>query len=196
MVLRQRSITALCAGRGARLGKPVPGTCWEWTIHRYADDRLHARESAPLGSGWKRGEQKQAVGRSRGGRNTKIHALADTKGRLIAILLTGGEAHDCPVAERLIRRARPPKRMLGDKAYDSTELREELNKRGTKSIIPNKSNRKQPFSFSKRLYKLRWRIESAFNRLKDFRRIATRYDRLARNYLASVCLAAALVWWL
>src|SRR5262245_47447357 len=118
------------------------------------------------------------------------------KGRLIAILLTGGEAHDCPVAKRLIRRAKPPKRMLGDKAYDSTELREELNERGTKPIIPNKSNRKQPFSFSKRLYKLRWRIESAFNRLKDFRRIATRYDRLARNYLASVCLAAALVWWI
>jgi transposase len=110
--------------------------------------------------------------------------------------LTGGEAHDCPVAERLIRRAKPPKRILGDKAYDSTKLREELNERGTKPIIPNKSNRKQPFSFSKRLYKLRWRIESAFNRLKDFRRIATRYDRLARNYLASVCLAAALVWWI
>ena len=50
--------------------------------------------------------------------------------------------------------------------------------------------------FSKRLYKLRWRIEAAFNRLKDFRRIATRYDRLARNYLASVCLIAALVWWI
>ena len=50
----------------------------------------------------------------------------------------------------------------------------------------------QPFTFSERLYKLRWRIESAFNRLKDFRRIATRYDRLARNYLASVCLVAAL----
>jgi transposase len=111
-------------------------------------------------------------------------------------LLTGGEAHDCPVAERLIRRAKPAKRMLGDKAYDSTELREELDERGTKSVIPNRCNRKQPFSFSKRLYKLRWRIESAFNRLKDFRRIATRYDRLARNYLASVCLAAALVWWI
>ena len=54
----------------------------------------------------------------------------------------------------------------------------------------------RPFSFSKRLYKLRWRIESAFNRLKDFRRIATRYDRLARNYLASVCLVAALVRWI
>ena len=110
--------------------------------------------------------------------------------------MTGGEAHDCPVAERLIRRVKPPKRLLGDKAYDSAELREELGERGTEPVIPNRSNRKQPFSFSKRLYKLRWRIESAFNRLKDYRRIATRYDRLARNYLASVCLAAALVWWI
>ena len=115
---------------------------------------------------------------------------------MIAILLTGGEAHDCPLAERLIRRVKPPKHMLGDKAYDSAELREELDERGTRPVIPNRSNRKQPFSFNKRLYKLRWRIERAFRRLKDFRRIATRYDKLARNYLASVCLAAALVWWI
>jgi transposase len=94
------------------------------------------------------------------------------------------------------RRVRPSKRILGDKAYDSAELREDLQERGTKPVIPNRCNRKQPFSFSKRIYKLRWRIESAFNRLKDFRRIATRYDRLARNYLASVCLVAALVWWI
>jgi transposase len=115
---------------------------------------------------------------------------------LIAILLTGGEAHDCPVADRLIRRVKPSKHMLGDKAYDSAELRCELHERGSKPVIPNKSNRKQPFSFNTRLYKLRWRIENAFNRLKDFRRIATRYDKLARNYLASICLAAALVWWI
>jgi transposase len=75
-------------------------------------------------------------------------------------------------------------------------LREELHERGTTPIIPNRSNRKQPFSFNKRLYKLRWRIESAFSKLKDFRRIASRYDKLARNYLASVWLAAALVWWI
>jgi len=73
-------------------------------------------------------------------------------------------------------------------------LRELLDQRGTKPVIPNRCNRKQPYSFSKRLYK-RWRIECAFNRLKDFRRIATRYDKLARNYLASICLIAALVWW-
>jgi len=110
--------------------------------------------------------------------------------------LTGGEAHDCPVAERLIRRVKPPKRMLGDKAYDSAELHEQLQGRGTKPVIPNRCNRKQPFSFNKHLYKLRWRIESAFNRLKDFRRIATRYDRLARIYLSSLCLVASLVWWI
>jgi transposase len=178
------------------VGEAVPSPGWERTIRRYADDRLDACQSAPFGERRKRGEHKQAVGRSRGGRNTKIHALADAKGRLIAILLTGGEAHDCPLAQRLIRRVKPSRRMLGDKAYDSAELREELDERGTRPVIPNRCNRKQPFSFSKRLYKLRWRIESAFNRLKDFRRIATRYDRLARNYLASVCLAAALVWWI
>jgi putative transposase len=86
--------------------------------------------------------------------------------------------------------------MLGDTAYDGDELRHELDEHGTKPVIPNRNNRKQPFSFNKCIYKLRWRIESAFNRLKDFRRIATRYDRLACNYLASVCLAAALVWWI
>ena len=93
----------------------------------------HPRSTRDLG--WKRGEQKQAVGRSRGGRNTKIHALADVKGRLIAILLTGGEAHDCPIAERLIFRVKPSKRMLGDKAYDCAELREDLHERGLRGQI-------------------------------------------------------------
>ena len=92
------------------------------------------------------------MGRSRGGRNTKIHALADAKGRLIAILLSGGEAHDCPLAERLIRRVKSPERLLGDKAYDSAGLREALDERGTKPVIPNRCNRKQPFSFNNRLY--------------------------------------------
>jgi len=147
-------------------------------------------------SGGKGGSRNRLLAARAEGATRRIHALADAKGRLIAILLTGGEAHDCPIAERLIRRVKSAKRMLGDKAYDSAKLRGELDERGTRPVIPNRSNRKQPFRFSKRLYKLRWRIEAAFNRLKDFRRIATRYDRLARNYLASVCLIAALVWWI
>ena len=80
---------------------------------------------------------------------------------LLAVLLTGGEAHDCPIAQRLIRRVKRSKHMLGDKAYDSAELRNDLTL--TNPVIPNKSNRKQPFRFNKRLYKLRWRIEAAFN---------------------------------
>jgi putative transposase len=86
--------------------------------------------------------------------------------------------------------------MLGDRAYDSAELRNWLGQRGTTAVIPNKCNRKKPFRFNKQAYKQRHRIENAFCRLKDFRRIATRYDRLARNFLASVCLIAAILWWI
>jgi putative transposase len=117
------------------------------------------------------------------------------KGRLLSILLTGGQAHDCPPAQRLIRRTKAASKLLGDRAYDSAELRQWLSDRGTKPVVPNKSNRKQPFTFDRKSYKQRHRIENAFCRLKDFRRIATRYDRLARNFLASVCLVAAIVWW-
>jgi transposase len=183
-------------GAAWRVGEAVPRTRRSRPIDRDADDRFDAHQGAPLGLRRKRGEQKQAIGRSRGGRNTKIHALADAKGRLLSILLTGGEAHDCPLAERLVRRTRTARKLLGDKAYDSAELREWLDEHGTKPVIPNKSNRKQPFSFDKKSYKQRHRIENAFCRLKDFRRIATRYDRLPRNFLASICLVAALVSWI
>ncbi len=86
--------------------------------------------------------------------------------------------------------------MLADRAYDSDGLRQQLVERGTTAVIPNKCNRKKRLPFNKRAYRLRHRIENAFCRLKDFRRIATRYDRLARNFLASVCLVAAIVWWI
>jgi transposase len=177
------------------VGKYVPQSCRSRPIDRDADDRFDPHQGAPLGVGRKRGEQKQAIGRSRGGRNTKIHAIADAKGRLLSILLSGGEAHDCPPAPRLIRRTRAARKLLGDKAYDSAPLRRWLKDRGTRAVVPNKTNRKQPFSFDRNAYKQRHRIEDAFCRLKDFRRIATRYDRLARNFLASICLVAAVVWW-
>jgi transposase len=191
------NLQPFCALGGTRgVGAVVPRTRRARSIDRDADDRCHPRQGAPLGLGRKKGEQSQAIGRSRGGRNTKIHAIADAKGRLLSILLTGGQAHDCPPAQRLIRRAKAAQKMLGDRAYDSAELRQWLSARGTKPVVPNKSNRKQPFSFDRTSYKQRHRIENAFCRLKDFRRIATRYDRLARNFLASVCLVAAIVWWI
>ena len=124
---------------------------------------LDAYQGAPLGLGRERGEQKQAIGRSRGGRNTKIHAIADAKGRLLSILPSGGEANDCPPAQRLIRRIKAARKLLGDKAYDSADLRQWLKDRGTKPVIPNRSNRKRPFSFDKKSYRQRHRIENAFS---------------------------------
>ena len=76
------------------------------------------------------------------------------------------------------------------------ELANQQRRFGYRRLFINKSNRKQPFTFDRKSYKQRHRIENAFCRLKDFRRIATRYDRPARNFLASVCLVAAIVWWI
>jgi hypothetical protein len=90
-------LQSLCAvGPPRRVGEAVPRTRPARSVGRDADDRLDAYQGTPLGLGRERGEQKQAIGRSRGGRNTKIHAIADAKGRLLAILPSGGEAHVVP----------------------------------------------------------------------------------------------------
>ena len=183
-------------GRAGGVGTAVSRAGGTRPIRRGADDRLHARQGAPLGGRRKRGAQRQAIGRSRGGRNTKIHALADAKGRFLAILLSGGEAHDYPLGRRLLRRVKGAAKLLGDRAYDGDDLRHELKARGIELVIPGKSNRKRRIRFDKQAYKLRHRIENGIGRLKDFRRIATRYDKLARNFLAGVLIAAILLWWL
>ena len=88
-----------------------------------------------------------------------------------------------------------PKRFIADRAYDARSLREELAARRIKAVIPPNPTRKHPHRYDKKAYRVRNVIERMFCGLKDFRRIATRYDRLARNFLASVCLVAAIVWW-
>ncbi len=123
-------------GRAWRMGTAVPRACQTRPIGRGADDRLDAHQGTPLGLGRKKGERSQAIGRSRGGRNTKIHPIADAKGRLLSILLSGGEAHDCPPAKRLIRRTKPARKLLGDRAYDSAPLRQWLNARGHQGCHP------------------------------------------------------------
>jgi transposase len=85
---------------------------------------------------------------------------------------------------------------LGDKAYDSDSLRKSLRQDGIKPVIPGRSNRKKRIRYDKEAYKDRNVIERCYCRLKDFRRIATRYDKLARNFFSGVCLVAALVYWM
>jgi transposase len=90
----------------------------------------------------------------------------------------------------------PKVRVIADKAYDCKELRDYLTQRGIKPIIPNKKNRKQPYSFDAHTYKRRNVVERTFCRLKDFRRFATRYDRLAATFMATACLTAIVLFWI
>ncbi len=89
-----------------------------------------------------------------------------------------------------------PKRLIADKAYDANSLRQLLVDQGAKPVTPSTMSRPQPIPYSKALYQQRNLIERMFARLKDFRRIATRYDKLARNFLAGALIAATVLWWL
>ena len=88
------------------------------------------------------------------------------------------------------------KRLIADRGYDANQLRATLRDQGTIPVIPGRRNRKRAIQYDKCRYTDRWRVEAMFCRLKDFRRVATRYDKLARNYLSAVALAAAIAFWL
>jgi len=88
------------------------------------------------------------------------------------------------------------KRLIADKGYDADRLRAVIRKQGTIPVIPGRRNRKRLIQYDERRYKDRWLVEAMFCRLKDFRRVATRYDKLARNFLSAVHLAAAIAFWL
>ena len=113
----------------------------------------------------------------------------------MVLALTPGQAADIKMLPIMLDAAPPADELLADKAYDSDKIREDLTERGIIPVIPNKDDRKHLHPFNKKRYRKRNAIERMFNRLKDFRRIATRYDKLARNYLASICLASIVAFW-
>ena len=134
------------------------------------------------------------MGRSRGGLTTKIHALTDARGLPLILTLTPGQAGDCPEAARLLDRLKPGTIVLADKAYDADGLRRAIEDAGAAPNIPSMRHRRWKACFSRMLYRKRNRIERFFNRIKHFRRIATRYEKRAANYLAMIKLAAILIW--
>lgn len=134
------------------------------------------------------------MGRSRGGLTTKIHALTDARGLPIKFLLTPGQAHDLLGADALLIDLGEGDVLLGDKAYDADWLRQQIEAQGAAPNIPDKSNRKESHCFSKTLYKERNRVERFFNKIKHFRRIATRFEKHAQNYLAMIKLASIRIW--
>jgi transposase len=134
------------------------------------------------------------VGRSRGGLTTKTHAVVDANGLPICLALSAGQDHDSRLATRLLTRLSHDSVLLADRAYDSDAIREFVRQRGAWANIPPKRNRREAICFSPYLYRARNHVERFFNRIKHCRRIATRYDKLAANYLAFVKLAAIRLW--
>ncbi len=124
---------------------------------------------------------------------TKVHLAADGQGRPLRVVLTPGQWGDAPQAPILLDGFHP-NHVIADKAYDSNALRDLIKSRGADPVIPCNPTRKRLIPYDFTVYKLRNRIERCFNKLKHFRRIATRYDRRAAHFLAFIHIACAMLW--
>jgi transposase len=135
----------------------------------------------------------EALGRSQGGFSTKVHVGIEGQGRLMTLVLTPGQAHEAPNLPKLMHqgavkrpgRGRPkrrPQRLVADKTYDSQTIRHDLRRQGIRYTIPYRSQQRRRDSFNQTLYPLRNRVERFINRVKQFRRIATRYEKWAEQY--------------
>jgi transposase len=128
--------------------------------------------------------------------NSKLHAVCDGEGRPLVMLLSEGQMSDYKGAALMMEALPPAKAMLADRGYDADWFRDALTERGITPCIPSRSNRKVPIPHDKTLYKQRHRIENMFGRLKDWRRIHTRYDRCAHTFFSAIAIAAAVIFWL
>ena len=135
----------------------------------------------------------QSLGRSRGGHSTKIHLATDALGNAIRFILTGGQSNDITQAELLLENLFP-EYVLADKGYDADKFILLLQKRNLKVVIPSRVNRKIQRAIDLDLYKERHLIERCIGKLKHFRRVFSRFDKLAKNYLSFVQFASTIIW--
>lgn len=140
---------------------------------------------------------KHALGRSRGGYSTKLHFLTDGQGIPLGVTATAGQRHEAPEFENVMnaclintfRKNKRPAALAGDKAYSSKAIRKYIAKLGIEDVIPTRSNEKPNEDFDKAKYRSRNIVERAIGWIKEFRRIATRYEKIVDNYLAMVKIA-------
>jgi len=150
--------------------------------------KLHQHGANPRG-----GQEAQAIGRTKGGINTKLAAVVDAQGRAVGLCLAPGQRHDLRAIEPLLPCLRR-RRAVADKGFDYDTLRRRLRRQRTRICIPRRRGRRAVTSFHRGYYRRRHRIENFFGRIKRFRRISTRYEKLAATFLALVQFAAALDW--
>ena len=133
------------------------------------------------------------MGRSRGGFSTKVHAIVDALGNPLDFVLTGGQAADITQAEALLPDA-PVEAVVADKGYDADAFVTTVTERGAQAVIPPRKHRTQPRDYDRHIYKERHLIECFFGKIKHYRRIFSRFEKTATNYLSFLRLVAALVW--
>jgi transposase len=136
------------------------------------------------------------LGRSRGGFTTKLHIAAANENTPVAIVLTPGQQHDAAAFDDLLDAVPSdcrPKVAIADKGYDSADIREALLGEGMKPVIPSRSNSVDPVRLNRKAYRERNRIERLISKLKQFRRVATRYEKLAATFMAFVHITSALI---
>ncbi len=158
--------------------------------------RAHRAAAGALrrSGGW----ESQALGRSRGGFSTKIHLVTDAIGNLLSVTATPGQSGEAPefphvmqdVAVRFDPKSRRPRAVAGDKGYSSQAIHDWLSHRSIKAVIPKRSHERRPGRFPAKQYRRRNIVERTIGRLKEFRRIATRYDKYASSYIAFIKIAA------
>jgi putative transposase len=122
--------------------------------------------------------------------------VCDGRGKPIALLLSEGQMSDYKGATLLLPALPKAKELLADRGYDADWFRAALRKKGITPCIPPKKNRKTQIEYNRELYKQRHKVENMFGRLKDWRRIATRYDRCAHTFFSAICIAATVIFYL
>lgn len=128
--------------------------------------------------------------------NTKLHAVTDANGRPLSFFITPGQISDYTGAAALLDDLPKAQWMLADRGYDAEWFRDALERKGIKPCIPSRKSRSMPVKYDKRRYKRRNHIEIMFGRLKDWRRVATRYDRCPTVFFSALTLAATVIFWL
>lgn len=198
--LEQRIQKGQPLGEGRRVGTGVHGVT-EGTDnsrhHRGSGAGQHVHQGSPRRARRFKKKGKQAIGKSKGGWNTKLHVVSADDQVVVEMHLSGGECHDAPEGRKSIETvgknyAGVP--LLMDKAYEGDETRGLARANGHEPIVPPKSNRTDAWEYDKEMYKKRNVVERLFRRIKGFRRVCTRYDKTDVMFMAFVQFAFTVIW--
>ena len=164
-------------------------------VRRRSGFHRQFHRQGPSRSVWgKKGALEEGIGRSRGGRTSKVHAAVDAKGRPLRLAVSGGQLHDSQMMHAFLDWQFPPLAIVADKAYGSRKIRQQIADEGALAVIPSKSNERKPVAHDPTLYAHRNVVERFFCRMKDMRRLATRFEKKARNFLSMLQIFAIRYW--